>query len=127
MVKGLLIGHGKFPETLLEVVRSILGEITDFQIVSYESSSSEELERRVKEALKGLGEGERVIFVDLYGSSGANVCNRIVVKDKKVATICGVSLPMLIKYFKYRNRRNLKELVELVKKAGQDEIKKMGT
>jgi len=34
MIKGLLIGHGRFPETLLEVARSILGEITGFQIAS---------------------------------------------------------------------------------------------
>ena len=127
MIKGLLIGHGKFPETLLDVARSILGEISDFQIVSYEKIPPADLENKVKKALKDLGEGEKVIFVDLYGSSGANVCNRIIVKDKKVATICGVNLPMLIKFLKYRERLKFDELVELVKKAGQDEIKKMGS
>ena len=127
MIKGLLIGHGKFPETLLEVARSILGEISDFQIVSYEKCPPADLENKVKKVLKDLGEGEKVIFVDLYGSSGANVCNRIVVKDIKVATICGVNLPMLIKFLKYRERLKFDELVELVKKAGQDEIKKMGS
>lgn len=127
MIKGLLIGHGKFPETLLDVARSILGEISDFQIISYEKIPLADLENKVKKVLKDLGEGEKVIFVDLYGSSGANVCNRIVVKDKKVATICGVNLPMLIKFLKYRERLKFDELVELVKKAGQDEIKKMGS
>jgi mannose/fructose/sorbose-specific phosphotransferase system IIA component len=127
MIKGLLIGHGKFPETLLDVARSILGEISDFQIVSYEKIPPADLENKVKKALKDLGEGEKIIFVDLYGSSGANVCKRIVVKDKNVATICGVNLPMLIKFLKYRERLKFDELVELVKKAGQDEIKKMGS
>lgn len=127
MTKGLLIGHGKFPETLLDVARSILGEIADFQIVSYESSSPKELESKVREALNKLGGGESIIFVDLYGGSGANICQRLFVSDKKVEIICGVSLPMLIKFFKYRNKLNLKELVELVKKAGQDEIEKMGS
>jgi len=54
------------------------------------------IRNKVRKALKKLGDGEKIIFVDLYGSSGANVCNRIVVKDKNVAVICGVNLPMLI-------------------------------
>ena len=127
MVKGLLIGHGKFPETLLEVARSILGEITDFQIVSYEKCPPAELESKVRRVLKKLGKEEKIIFVDFYGSSGANVCNRIVEKDKKVAVICGVNLPMLIKFLRYRDRLKFNELVKLVKKTGQEAIKKMET
>ncbi len=124
MIKGLLIGHGKFPKTLLEVVRSILGKVSDFAIISYEACSAVELTRRVKKALARLGRGEKIIFVDLYGSSGANICKRLFVADKSVEIVCGVNLPMLIKYFRYRNQRNLKELVNLVKRAGQEEIKR---
>lgn len=124
MIKGLLIGHGKFPETILDVVCSIIGEITDFVTVSYEVTSSEELEQKIKQALAKLGDGEKIIFVDLYGSSGANICNRLLADIPATAIICGVNLPMLIKFFRYRNQLNLKELVELVKKTGQEEIKR---
>jgi|UniRef100_A0A7C6ECE9 mannose/fructose-specific phosphotransferase system component IIA len=123
-VKGLLIGHGKFPETLLDVVRTIIGEITDFATVSYEVGPSEELEQKIKQTLANLGDGEKIIFVDLYGSSGANICNRLLANIPSVAIICGVNLPMLIKFFRYRHQLDLKELVLLVKKTGQEEIRR---
>lgn len=122
MIKGLLIGHGKFPESLLEIVRSLLGEVTDFRLVSYETGSSEELEQKIKNTLNELN-GDKIVFVDLYGSSGANICHRLSVNDPSIAIVCGVNLPMLIKFFRYRNQLNLKELVELIKKTGQEEIK----
>ncbi|MEO0093351.1 MAG: hypothetical protein ABIK67_03760 [candidate division WOR-3 bacterium] len=124
MIKGLLIGHGKFPETLLEVTRSIIGEITEFATVSYETGSSEELELKIKQALDSLGNGEKIVFVDLYGSSGANICYRLLAQSSSAAIICGVNLPMLIKFFRYRNRLDLNELAELVKKTGSEEIKR---
>ncbi|MFB0510246.1 MAG: hypothetical protein ACETVX_07090, partial [bacterium] len=74
MIKGLLIGHGKLPDTLLEVVHSIFGKVIDFKIVSNQGCASEqELSRRVDDALNRLGGGETIVFVDLYGGSCAKV------------------------------------------------------
>jgi PTS system mannose-specific IIA component len=127
MIKGLLIGHGKLPETLLEVVKSILGEVTDFAIVSNEGCSADELERCVNQASDQLGKGEKIVFVDLFGGSCAQVGNKLLARQGKIAVICGVNLPMLLKYFRYRERLKFDELVEIVKKAGEEEIKKIGT
>ncbi len=124
MIKGLLIGHGKLPETLFDVVKSILGEVSDFEIVSNEGCSAKELEKSVNHAIEKLGIGEKIVFVDLFGGSCAQVGNKLSVQHGKIAVICGVNLPMLMKYFRYRERLKFNELIEIVKNAGQEEIKR---
>lgn len=124
MIKGILIGHGKLPETLMDVVKSILGEVSDFEIISNEGVSADDLEKTVNQAIEQLGTEEKIVFVDLFGGSCAQVGNKLSAKHGKIAVICGVNLPMLMKYFRYRERLNFNELVEIVKKAGQEEIKR---
>jgi len=125
MVAGILVGHGDLPRALLKTIESIIGTPDNFQIVSNEQCSLNELKSRIESAIRALGNQDIIIFVDIFGGSCANVSKALLKQpsQQQLGIICGVSLPMLIKYFQYRERLNFKELLQLLEKTGKDEIR----
>jgi mannose/fructose-specific phosphotransferase system component IIA len=125
MVAGILVGHGDLPRAFLKTIESIIGTPDNFQIVSNEQCSLNELKSRIESAIRALGNQDIIIFVDIFGGSCANVSKalRKQPSQQQLGIICGVSLPMLIKYFQYRERLNFKELLQLLEKTGKDEIR----
>lgn len=64
-----------------------------------------------------------VIFVDLSGSSCWQIAKSIASQDQNVAVLCGVNLPMLIKFFSKRKTIPFEKLVTLVKEEGEKGIR----
>ncbi len=64
-----------------------------------------------------------VIFVDLFGSSCWQVSKLVASPDQNVAVVCGVNLPMLVKFFSKRKTVPFEKLVSLVKEEGEKGIR----
>jgi mannose/fructose-specific phosphotransferase system component IIA len=124
-IAGILVGHRDFPIALLNAAESIMGKQDNFQIVSNEQCSGAELKNRIESAVNMLGNQEIIIFVDLLGGSCGIVSGGLVkqTREKPLAVFCNVSLPVLIKFFQYRDKKDFKELLETLEKTGRDEIR----
>lgn len=121
--KAILVTHGKIGEAFYEALKPLFGEIPDLKIISNERLSFEALEKKVKDAISQLKPANILIFTDIPGGSCAQVCEPIVQDQKAIRLINSVNLPMLIKFFQYRDRTPFNKLVKLVKTAGKKEIK----
>lgn len=136
MVAGILIGHGKFPYALYDIIKSIFGEVPNFEVISNQDCSGEELQKRVESAIQKLKSHDIIIFVDLLGGSCGIISTKILKNKKteetnqqtepsqtKIGLICPVSLPILIKFCQYRNEYNFQNLLQLLEETGRNEIK----
>jgi len=125
MVAGILVGHRDFPQALLNAAESIMGKQDNFQIVSNEQCSADELKNRIENAIKILGNQDIIIFVDVLGGSCGIVSGGLVKqpREKQIAVFNYASLPILIKFFQYRSQYEFKALLELLEKSAKEGIK----
>jgi mannose/fructose-specific phosphotransferase system component IIA len=122
-IYGVLIGHGDLPRALFRAATDIVGESEDFSVISNQDVAAPELESRLDHVLAEHGDREVLVFVDMFGSSCANVSTRARRRNPNVAVVCGVNLAMVVRFMYYRDRMSLAEIVELMRKTGQDEMR----
>lgn len=124
-VAGVLIGHKDIPQALLNAVESIMGKQNNFLTVSNDNCSLAELQSQIESALNILGNQNAIIFVDILGGSCGIASAKLLKqpREKQIAVFCNVSLPVLIKFFQYREQKDFKELLALLEKASKDETK----
>lgn len=121
-VHGVLIGHGDVPRALVDAAASIVGDHTGLSVISNIEMSVAEMERRLDEELATHPSGV-ILFVDMYGSSCFNVGSRGCRNRPNVEVICGVNLPMLIRFLSYRRRLSVNDLSELMHRTGQESVR----
>lgn len=123
MVGGVLVTHGTIGESLLAGLSCIGGDCRQLATVSIEPGEENEvILEQIKECLQKVDSGDGVlIFTDMFGGTPSNLSYSLF-KANKVEVVTGVNLPMLLKFFNYRETGNLKELAVKVKKAGQSAI-----
>jgi mannose/fructose-specific phosphotransferase system component IIA len=107
-VIGVLVGHGKLAEGLLDAVESITGYREGIVTVDNTEMTPDALETRLREL---AGEGPAAIFVDLPSGSCAFVARRLKLQRPGIAVICGVNLPLLLDFIFHRES-TLDEVVE---------------
>ncbi len=121
-VLGVLIGHGQFPGALLKAASDIVGNQGDVTVISNEYASGADMETRLARVVDAHPGRRFLVLVDFFGSGCANVSARIRRQHRdRVAVVCGVNLPMLIRFLSYRSRLRLKELAELMVRTGREE------
>lgn len=112
----LLLTHGRLGEALVECARHVLGGTVPEQVAILSAGQDEpvdEVEARARQLLVSLDQGGGVlVLTDLLGATPARVAARLI-EPGKVEALSGVSLPMVLRAFNYRNRL----LSALVKKA----------
>lgn len=128
MVGAIIATHGKLAEGLLDSIKLIMGEQSDFHVLSLCHGDDIELFReKIKEKVIEISDGDGVIiFVDLFFASPYNQAARIYpeVKEYPYRLITGVNLPMLVDFITLRNSDiSLDELAQHVMEAGKDGIK----
>jgi PTS system mannose-specific IIA component len=109
LVLVVLVGHGGFPQGVLDGAELILGPQEGFHAVGL--SPDQEPEAVVDE-VRGLREGSSgspmLLLADLFGGSPANAVAAAFLRDADVELVTGLNLPMVLEV---GNRR---------KKAGGD-------
>lgn len=107
-VLGVLVGHGKLAEGLLDAVGEITGSREGLQSLDNTGLTPESLEQRIAKLAEG---GPCVVFVDLPSGSCAFAARRLRARQEQVAVVCGVNLPLLLDFVFHRTLP-LDEIIE---------------
>jgi mannose/fructose-specific phosphotransferase system component IIA len=107
-VTGILVGHGKLAEGLLDAVEGITGTREGIVAVDNVGLTPEALEARLQEL---AGSGPALVFVDLPSGSCAFAARRLKLQRTDMAVVCGVNLPLLLDFVFHRGLP-LNEVVE---------------
>ena len=121
---GLVVAtHGNLGEALLETLAMIIGPADLARVVSLSRNQAPELlHEQLAEAIAAVSQDQGVLVAaDMFGGTPANVCMPLL-EPGRVELLTGVNLPMLIKFFTYRERMALPELAELLKGYARDGI-----
>jgi mannose/fructose-specific phosphotransferase system component IIA len=105
---GILVGHGKLADGMLDAVAGITGSREGLTPVDNASMTPEALEEHVESL---IGDGPSVVFVDLPSGSCAYVARRLKYRHPGMAVVCGVNLPLLLDFVFHRTLP-LEEIVE---------------
>lgn len=108
-VQGILVGHGKLAEGLLDALRSIAGSDGGIHALDNEDLTPEALEERIDRLIGDVT--PTVIFVDLPSGSCAFAARRLRVRNPRIAVVCGVNLPLLLDFVFHRSLP-IEEVVE---------------
>jgi mannose/fructose-specific phosphotransferase system component IIA len=123
MVSAIVIGHGQFAQGLLSALEQIVGPVEFCEAFSTQGRARAEIESMVRDARQRLGNLPLLVFTDLQGGCSTMVCGSLLRAEPDVGVICGVNLPMLVRYVQYRETTALPELYRRLVEAGVDGIK----
>jgi mannose/fructose-specific phosphotransferase system component IIA len=98
-VQGILVGHGKLAEGMLDAVQEITGLGEGLVTLDNEGLTPEALEERLGQL---AGDQPSVVFVDLPSGSCAFAARRLRHHQANVAVVCGVNLPLLLDFIFHR-------------------------
>jgi mannose/fructose-specific phosphotransferase system component IIA len=121
MIRGIIIGHGEFSQSLLEAAERIVGKQEAVEAVSNLGLSCDALIEKIAETVN-KNPGEKILFVDLPGGSCTISCMNVLKSHRELNVICGVNLPMLIEFFMLREKYPARELIPILIKKGKDNI-----
>jgi mannose/fructose-specific phosphotransferase system component IIA len=99
VLKGVLVGHGRLAEGLLDAVKGITGLPDGLSAVDNVGLTPEALEARLDEL---IGKDHAVVFVDLPSGSCAYAARRLQARRPHLAVVCGVNLPLLLDFIFHR-------------------------
>jgi len=121
---GLVVAtHGNLGAVMLETVAMIIGPLDHARAITVSRQTPpEQLQEQLARAIAEVGVGEGVLVAaDMFGGTPANV-GMTLLEAGCVEVLTGVNLPMLIKFFAYRERLSLPELAEQLKNHARDGI-----
>ncbi|NIR43163.1 MAG: hypothetical protein GWN99_04420 [Gemmatimonadetes bacterium] len=98
-VKGVLVGHGRMAEGLLDAIAGITGSHEGLTAIDNVGLTPQSLEERIHEL---IGSQQAVVFVDLPSGSCAHAARRLQARRSDLAVVCGVNLPLLLDFIFHR-------------------------
>ena len=124
MVGILIATHGCFAEGLLNAVELIAGKQEKAKTIGlYHGDGIEELEQKIRTAIKELDDGDGVLaFVDILGGSPSNMVMKCMADMKNFKAIAGVSMGMVVQAAMMRDQCRLDELTDLCEEAGNQPV-----
>ena len=123
MVYAVVIGQGELPRALLESARAIVPDAEGVVAISNIDCPVAGLKSRLEQAIRDLGEGEVIVFADIFGSSCANAGVEVKRSRPDVAVLCGVNLAMIVRFLYHRNKKPLAELVPFLVETGRSAVR----
>jgi PTS system mannose-specific IIA component len=121
---GLVVAtHGNLGEALLETTAMIIGPLQHACAITVSRHSPPELlQQQLAKAIVEVGqEGGVLVAADMLGGTPANI-GMTLLEPGRVELLTGVNLPMLIKFFTYRERLALPVLAEQLQSYARDGI-----
>ncbi|KPK64648.1 hypothetical protein AMJ83_00095 [candidate division WOR_3 bacterium SM23_42] len=125
MIRGIIIGHGDFAETMLKTAEQIIGKQRLVEVVTNVGLSCTSLSDKLSQIIRKHKNNEAIIFVDLPGGSCTISCFSLLKNDRNLNIVCGINLPMLIEFFMLREKHTAQELVPILIKKGKENIFKL--
>lgn len=122
-VIGIIVGYGRLPAALRDAALSIVNEPGALEVVSSVSRAARGLGARLERIAARHPDSALLLFVDLYGSSCALGSIRFQTRHPGTAVLCGVNLPMLVRFLHYRDRLGYAELAEFLRRTGSEEVR----
>lgn len=122
----VIVSHCRLAEEMLRAAELILGPMTAARAISIDASipieaSIEQLQQAVRDVDSG---GGTLILTDLFGGTPANISLPLV--GPKVEVVCGMNLPMLIKFADCRSTHSLTEVADRLQEYGRRHISLAG-
>jgi mannose/fructose-specific phosphotransferase system component IIA len=111
---GVVIGHGRLAEALIDAVSRIAGADTGLVAVSNTDCDRATLERRLADA---VGDGEALVFIDMPSGSCLFAAMHQLQAMPNVRMVTGVNLAMLLEFVFHRDG-SLEEVARQVAEAG---------
>lgn len=121
---GLVVAtHGVLGEALLATAGLIIGQPVQAIAVSLSRNNSpEEMRAQLSRAIDEVDVGDGVLLMaDMFGGTPANI-GMTLLAPGRVELLAGVNLPMLLKFFTYRERYTLPDLAEFLKEHAREGI-----
>lgn len=122
MITLVVTTHGQLADGFLDAVELIVGPQTNLYSVCLKAGDSfDEFQQNVA---KHSIEGKVLYFTDLLGASPYNAVAQTISenREKEIACITGVNLPLLIEAIFKREELTLKELTDYLVNIGKDGI-----
>lgn len=120
----LLVTHGKLGHLMLETMTDMLGELplkTDVLEVR-RVQATDVLLRQGLRMIERLDEGQGVlVLTDVYGSTPANIADKLIANAQRTLVVAGVNLPMLVRVFNYPTL-SLEAMAQTAVEGGQKGI-----
>jgi len=126
MVGVVVVTHGSFGQSLLDVAEIVLGPQEYCKAVGVDVNRGvDETVDAIRKAIKSVETGRGVVaLTDLFGGSPTTMSLSLM-KSENLEVITGVNLPMLVATLQSR-LMHLDALAERVRDAGQQGIKVAG-
>lgn len=122
---GLVVAtHGSLGETLLATAELIIGPQPGAVALSLSRGEAPEaLRERLSQAIAQAGNGcdAVLLLTDMFGGTPSNI-GMTLLEPERVDLLTGANLPMLLKFFTYRNSHGLAELAPLLKDQAREAI-----
>ena len=119
---GVLVTHGSLGREMLRTAEEILGPQRGVVVISNTGASSDDLGRRIGEAIDESTGGAAFLFVDLLGGSCGQVCQEAIRRRPGMVVFSGVNLPMFLEFLHHRERVDRGELRQRILRKGRDGI-----
>ena len=123
MIGVLIIAHENLGDSLIRCVSHVLGgrppKFDALAVMSHDDAFN--LLPQAKTMAAALDDGEGVLIVsDIYGATPCNLACKLIERGR-VEVVAGVSLPMLVRAFTYRDR-GLPMMVTKAVSGGRDGV-----
>src|ERR1700744_3604845 len=123
MIGLVLVTHGRLAEEFIAVMEHVVGP--QKQIAAVCMAPDDDMESKRKEILqkvKDVDNGDGVLLLtDMFGGTPSNLAISIT-QDKKIESLAGLNLPMLIKLASSRQTETLQQLALSGQEAGRKYI-----
>ena len=114
LLRGVVVGHGRLAEALIDAVSRIAGTDTGLVAISNTDCDRATLEGRLADAVAG---GEAVVFIDMPSGSCLFAAMHLLQSMPNVRMVTGVNLAMLLEFVFHRDG-SLDEVARQVADAG---------
>jgi len=123
MIGVAIIAHEDLGDALIRCVTHVLGarpaRLESFSVGSHDDAFN--LLPQARQLIASLNDGEGVLIVsDIYGATPCNLACKLIVPGQ-VEVVAGVSLPMLVRAFTYRDK-GLPMMISKAISGGRDGV-----
>lgn len=123
MIGLVLVTHGRLAEEFISVMEHVVGP--QKQVAAVCMAPEDDMETKRKEIVKKVKEVDSgkgvLILTDMFGGTPSNLAISIT-EDKKVESLAGINLPMLVKLASVRKTESLQQAALSGQEAGRKYI-----